>query len=181
MKALLTSLLLVVCVMGSARTLKEGDVIFQTSQSEQAPYIAYATFSNKTHCGIIIEKNSKLYVLETLNVIKLTPLDVFIERGLFKSYWVKRYTDKAVKIKYKQYLGIPYDLAFRFDNKKFYCSELVYEIYKTQLNVELCKPNKLSSYNLLGIKDIAKRRKMNLEQYVVAPSDLYDSKLLKKL
>lgn len=43
---------------------KEGDIIFQTSRSKQSPLIALATLSNKTHCGIIVEKNNKLYVLE---------------------------------------------------------------------------------------------------------------------
>lgn len=157
----------------NAQEFKEGDVIFQTSQSKQSPLIAYATMSNKTHCGIIVEKDSKIYVLETLGTIKLTPIKVFIDRGLFKKYWVKRYTDKPLKVDYKKYLGIPYDLAFKFDNGKFYCSELVYTIYKNDFGIELCKPKQIKEYNIFGIENKAKNRGMNINQYVVSPYDLY--------
>ena len=155
---------------------KEGDVIFQTSQSKQSPLIAWATLSNKTHCGIIIEKNSQLYVLETLGTIKLTPLQTFIDRGLGKKYWIKRGINK--KIDYKKYLGIPYDLSFKFSNGKYYCSELVYTIYLEQFGVKLCTPKQIKTYNILGIKKHAARRHMNLEQYVVSPNDLFKSKQL---
>ena len=156
-----------------ATELKEGDIIFQTSKSKQAPLIAYATMSNKTHCGIIVEKDSKLYVLETLNTIKLTPLQTFINRGLFGTYWVKRGINKPIN--YKKYLGIPYDLAFKVDNSKYYCSELVYTIYKEQFGIELCELKPIKSYNILGLKDVMTNRNMKENQVVVAPSDLFNS------
>ena len=43
--------------------VKEGDVIFQTSQSKQSPLIQIGTRSKITHCGIIVMKNGKPYVL----------------------------------------------------------------------------------------------------------------------
>lgn len=162
-----------------SQNLKEGDIIFQTSQSKQAPLIAFATGSNKTHCGIIVEKNSELFVLETLGTIKLTPLKTFINRGLFKKYWVKRGINE--KINYQQYLGIPYDLSFKFDNGKYYCSELVYTIYLEQFGVKLCEPKQMNEYNLLGLESHMLKRSMSSTQYVVAPSDLYHSKYLKTL
>ena len=167
---------LFICSCSKATELKEGDIIFHTSKSKQAPLIAYATMSNKTHCGIIVEKDSKLYVLETLNTIKLTPLQTFIDRGLFGKYWVKRGVNKPVD--YKKYLGIPYDLAFKADNSKYYCSELVYTIYKEQFGIELCELKQIKDYNTLGIEDAMIRRGMAKDQYVVAPSDLYQSKKL---
>lgn len=177
---ILTLLLLVSYIIPKTpQDLKEGDIIFQTSQSKQAPLIAFATGSNKTHCGIIVEKDSELFVLETLGTIKLTPLRTFIDRGLFKKYWVKRGINK--KINYKQYLGIPYDLAFKFNNGKYYCSELVYTIYLDQFGIELCEPKQMSEYNLVGLKDHMIRRNMSESQYVVAPSDLFHSKYLKTL
>ena len=43
--------------------LKEGDMIFHISQSQQSPLIQYATKSTLSHCGIIIEKlDSRLSV-----------------------------------------------------------------------------------------------------------------------
>ena len=54
--------------------LKEGDLIFHTSKSEQSPLIQYATMSVLSHCGIIFEKGNGLYVLEAAGKLKLTPL-----------------------------------------------------------------------------------------------------------
>lgn len=179
MKFILLLLFSILVNISNAQEFKEGDIIFQTSQSKQSPLIAYATMSNKTHCGIIVEKDSKIYVLETLGTIKLTPIQTFIDRGLFKKYWIKRYTNEKLKVEYKKYLGIKYDLAFKFNNDKYYCSELVYSIYKNDFNIELCKTKQLKEYNLLGIKNVAKDRGMNIEQYVVSPSDIYESKILK--
>ena len=46
--------------------VREGDVIFQTSQSSQSPLIQIGTRSHITHCGIIVMRDGKPYVLETL-------------------------------------------------------------------------------------------------------------------
>ena len=120
------------------KEVREGDVIFQTSQSQQSPLIQIATRSKISHCGIIVMKNGKPYVLETLKTLVVTPLDKFIARGEGGKYWLKRSNKKNIKIKYGSYLGKPYDLAFKFDNGKFYCSELIYDMFKNQLGIVLC-------------------------------------------
>ena len=140
----------------SIKDIREGDVIFQTSQSEQSPLLQIATRSKITHCGIIVMKNGKPYVLETLKTLVLTPLDKFIARGVDGKYWLKRSDKENIKIKYKSYLGKPYDLAFKFDNDKFYCSELIYDIYKNQLGIELCKPKKVGDYLIIGTDKLPK-------------------------
>ena len=164
--------------------VREGDVIFQTSQSEQSPLLQIATRSKITHCGIIVMKNGKPYVLETLKTLVLTPLDKFIARGVDSKYWLKRSNKENIKIKYKSYLGKPYDLAFRFDNDKYYCSELIYDIYKNQLGIELCKPKKVSDYLILWtdklpkIEMAMKKRGITKAQYAVAPVDIFNSDFL---
>ena len=161
--------------------VKEGDVIFQTSQSQQSPLIQIATRSKISHCGIIVMKNGKPYVLETLKTLVVTPLDKFIARGEGGKYWLKRSNKENIKIKYGSYLGKPYDLAFKFDNGKFYCSELIYDIYKNQLGIELCEPKKVSDYLILGtdklpqIEKAMKKRGITKEQYAVAPVDIFES------
>ncbi len=158
--------------------LKEGDVVFQTSKSPQSKYIIMATKSQWSHCGIIIEKPDGLYVLEAISLVSLTPYQQWVERGRGKRVAVKRYTDEPIKIKYFNYLGKQYDKAFKFGNSKWYCSELVYDIYKRQLGVELCKPRPVSDYVISGLNKILTKRGIGKKQLVVAPSDLYDSKLL---
>lgn len=166
------------------KEVREGDVIFQTSQSQQSPLIQIATRSNISHCGIIVMKNGKPYVLETLKTLTLTPLDKFIARGKGGKYWLKRSKRENIKIKYGSYLGKPYDLAFKFDNGKFYCSELIYDIYKNQLGIELCEPKKVEEYLILGtdklpeIKKAMEKRGITQKQYAVAPVDIFESDYL---
>jgi hypothetical protein len=166
------------------KEVREGDVIFQTSQSQQSPLIQIATRSNISHCGIIVMKNGKPYVLETLKTLTLTPLDKFIARGKGGKYWLKRSKKENIKIKYGNYLGKPYDLAFKFDNGKFYCSELIYDIYKNQLGIELCEPKKVEEYLILGtdklpeIKKAMEKRGITQNQYAVAPVDIFESDYL---
>ena len=166
------------------KEVREGDVIFQTSQSQQSPLIQIATRSKISHCGIIVMKNGKPYVLETLKTLVVTPLDKFIARGEDGKYWLKRSKKENIKIKYGNYLGKPYDLAFKFDNDKFYCSELIYDIYKNQLGIELCEPKKVSDYLILGtdklpqIEKAMKKRGITKEQYAVAPVDIFESDYL---
>ena len=169
---------------GAVKNVKEGDVIFQTSQSKQSPLIQIATRSRISHCGIIVMKNGKPYVLETQRTIVLTPFDKFIARGKDGGYWLKRSNKDNIKIKYNSYLGKPYDLAFKFDNGKFYCSELIYDIYIKQLGIELCKPKKVGDYLILGtdelpkIEKAMKKRGITKEQYAVAPVDIFNSEHL---
>ena len=166
------------------KEVREGDVIFQTSQSQQSPLIQIATRSKISHCGIIVMKNGKPYVHETLKTLVVTPLDKFIARGEDGKYWLKRSKKENIKIKYGSYLGKPYDLAFKFDNDKFYCSELIYDIYKNQLDIELCKPKRISEYLILGtdklpqIENAMKKRGITKEQYAVAPVDIFESDYL---
>ena len=169
---------------GAVKNVKEGDVIFQTSQSEQSPLIQIGTRSMITHCGIVVMKGGKPYVLETQRTIVLTPFDKFIARGKDGRYWLKRSNKDNIKIKYNSYLGKPYDLAFKFDNGKFYCSELIYDIYKNQLGIELCKPKKVGDYLIIGtdklpkIEKAMKKRGITKEQYAVAPVDIFNSEHL---
>lgn len=167
--------------------VKEGDVIFQTSLSQQSPLIQIGTRSKITHCGIIVMIDGNPYVLETLKTLVVTPLDKFVARGKDGKYWLKRSEIENIKIKYDNYLGKPYDLAFKFDNNKFYCSELIYDIYLNQLGVELCKPKTVDDYLILGINHIPQiqntmsKRDITLEQYAVAPVDVFKSKDLKRV
>lgn len=165
--------------------VREGDVIFQTSLSQQSPLIKMGTRSTITHCGVVVMKDGKPYVLETQKTLVLTPLKKFIARGKDSKYWHKRPKLDNIKIKYSGYLGKPYDLAFKFDNGKFYCSELIYDVYLNQLGVELCKPKTIDDYLIFGshripkIKRAMKKRGITMEQYAVAPVDVFNSKELK--
>ena len=156
--------------------IREGDIVFIEGQSSQAPYIKTWTMSRWSHCGIIVDTPNGLQVLEASKTVRLTPYEKFISWAKNGNYCVKR-PQKGIsgKIKYGKYLGMPYDLQFKFDNGKMYCSELVWLIYKDN-GIELCKPRKVSSYifaNIPKVKDMMKARGISKDQYVVAPADLH--------
>lgn len=164
----------------SNRDYKEGDMVFQISKSKQSPFVALATGSVYTHCGIVVEKKDGLYVLEAVGPVKLTPLNAWKDRGLLNHVRTKRVLDKPVKIRYRQYLGQSYDWAFKFNNGKMYCSELIYLVYKDQFGIQLAKPRKVSDYHILGLDDMMKRRGINPDQLAVAPADLLKYKTPKR-
>ena len=138
----------------------------QTSKSEQSKYIRMATKSQLSHCGIVVEKGGRQYVLDASNVIKLTPVDDFIVKGV----------DKPVKIRYQHLLGRRYDSQFKWNNNLYYCSELVYHIYDSQLGIKLGKPRKVSSYWGVGFfKKYIKKRKIDMDELVISPKDIYDA------
>ena len=172
---------------GPVSEVREGDVIFQTSKSQQSPLIQIGTRSKITHCGIIVMRGGKPYVLETLKTLVLTPLDKFIARGEDGKYWIKRSCRENIKIKYAKYLGKPYDLAFKFDNGRFYCSELVYDIYQKQLGIQLAEPRQVKDYLILftdrlpKLKRAMKRRCISKEQYAIAPVDIFNSDYLESV
>mgnify|MGYP002519645734 FL=1 len=172
---------------GPVSEVREGDVIFQTSKSQQSPLIQIGTRSKITHCGIIVMRGGKPYVLETLKTLVLTPLDKFIARGEDGKYWIKRSSKENIKIKYAKYLGRPYDLAFKFDNGRFYCSELVYDIYQKQLGIQLAEPRQVKDYLILftdrhpKLRRAMKRRGISKEQYAIAPVDIFNSEYLESV
>ena len=157
-------------------TLQEGDVVFIESQSSQSPYIKLGTMSKWTHCGVIVDTPQGLKVLEASKRVCLTPFAKFIGAAKNDNWCVKSPRHKLFKpISYERYLGQAYDLEFKFDNGKMYCSELVWLIYKDQ-GIELCKPRKVSSFvctRIPRVKEMMNKRHISVDQYVVAPVDLW--------
>lgn len=162
-------------------TPQQGDVIFHVSESSQSAAIKLGTLSRYSHCGLIIKKNGKLYVLEAENGVELTPIRQWLKRGkMCHHYRVMRLKDEQnLNLPYQ--LGGRYDRAFRFNNGKYYCSELVWELYGKN-NINLCSPKELQDYHFLYLPMVQKHiksRGFTMEQKVVAPVDLVKSSKLK--
>ena len=173
-------------------TLKNGDIIFQESTSSQSQAIKLATHSDYSHMGIIYIKNGKIYVYEASATVKLTPFGEWREHGVKKKFVVKRLKDetlltpKALEKMQKvgnSFKGHPYDALFDWSDKKIYCSELVWKIYKRALGVELGELQKLKSFDLSHpvVKAKLKERygkNIPLESWAIAPQGVFDSELL---
>ncbi|WP_125719751.1 YiiX family permuted papain-like enzyme [Flavobacterium ustbae] len=172
---------------------KDGDLIFQTSESKQCEAVRIATNSKFSHCGIIYDINDKWFVFEAVQPVKLTPLEDWIKHGRDNKYVVKRLKDDSVlkpevlqKMKdySQQFDGKEYDAYFEWTDNRIYCSELIWKIYKNAAGIELSKLRELKDFNLKDprVQKILKERYGNdipLEEKVVAPSDIADSDILK--
>jgi hypothetical protein len=128
-------------------------------------------------------------VLEAIEPVKLTPIDIFIKRGKNKFYAVKRLKatfilDNNAREKMKKigesYLEKHYDLSFDWSDNKMYCSELVWKIYKNGANIELGKLQQLKDFDL---KNSLVRQKLK-ERYgkhipynetVISPDAIFNS------
>ena len=178
------------CKVEDKSQLKDGDIIFHTSQSSQSKMLQLATSSELTHVGVIFINNGKPYVFEAVQPVKITSFDSFVSRGLNSNYKILRPKTPLTKDQIKKgmaysklQMGKNYDLKFQWGDKKMYCSELVWKIYK-HMGVELCEPKTFANFNLddpivrLAIKKRYGNQKFDLNELVVAPSDIYESDLL---
>ena len=75
--------------------LRDGDIIFQTSQSSQSEAVQRATHSKYSHMGLILTREGKPFVFEAVNPVRFTPLKSWIQRGKGAHYVVKRLKDSG--------------------------------------------------------------------------------------
>lgn len=173
--------------------IRDGDLIFQTSLSEQSKAIQIATKSKYSHCGLIFKEGNDYYVYEAVQPVKRTALAIWIARGKNKKYVIKRlkYANQILtpavlaKIKQvsKQFMSKDYDLTFEWTDDRIYCSELIWKVYQRAAGVQIGKLQKLKDFDLTNesVRKIMKKRygsKIPLDQPVISPSAIFDSELL---
>jgi hypothetical protein len=173
--------------------IQEGDMIFQTSQSKQCEAIRIATNSKFSHCGIVFVLNGKKYVFEAVQPVKYTPLETWINHGKESHFVVTRIknasrllnplTIQKMKTYANQFKNKDYDQYFEWSDDKIYCSELIWKIYKSGAEIELCPLQKLKDFNLKDPRvqaTLAEKYGNNipLEENVIAPSNLENSKIV---
>lgn len=176
--------------MPKDRTAQHGDVIFQTSLSNQSQAIQLATHSAYSHVGIVYEIDNELYVLEAVQTVQLTPIGSWMIRGKDAHFVVKRLKNAKellteevlldIDSLSKTYLGKNYDLYFNWSDEQMYCSELVWKIYKQATGVELGTLAQLSSFDLnndLVQKKMKERYgdKVPLDEWVISPAAIFNS------
>jgi len=173
--------------------LKNGDLIFQTSQSGQSKAIQLATRSKYSHCGLVYKDGNDFYVFEAVQPVKRTPLGTWIARGQNGKYVIKRLKDAdhiltpATLTKMQQvgaeFAGKDYDLAFEWSDNRIYCSELIWKIYKRATGIEIGTLQKLSDFDLTNssVRKKLKERygdKIPENEIVISPAAIFDSDLL---
>src|SRR4051812_49259297 len=59
------------------KSLRDGDIVFQSSKSIQSLGIRLATHSPVSHCGLVYSKDGKFYVLEASTTVRSIPFEKF--------------------------------------------------------------------------------------------------------
>ncbi len=168
-----------------------GDIIFQESLSSQSEALRLATGSPYTHVGMLFKWKGKWVVYEAAQPVRMTELKKWQWHGKNGHYVVKRLKKPVSPEKMKKlrkaaraWFGIPYDLKFQWSDRRMYCSEYVWKLYKRVLGIELATPAKFKDFDF---RKPAVRKKLK-ERYgtdfpadepVIAPVQLFKSKLLK--
>lgn len=170
--------------------LQNGDIIFQTSKSNQSKAIQRATNSKYSHMGIVYETDGQLFVYEAVQPVKLTKLNDWIKRGENSHYVVKRLKNsqklltsenlKKMKDAGDKFKDKDYDIYFEWSDDKIYCSELVWKIYKEALDIEVGDLQELQQFDLNNdiVKNKMKERygdKIPLNEKVISPAAMFDS------
>ena len=164
--------------------IQEGDFIFQDVNGELFQVIKDVTGSPLTHCGIVLKRGGKWYVIEAIGPVKLTPLNAWIHRGIGSQITVARlkvsYQDQIaniIKASYT-YLNRPYDIQYEWDDEKIYCSELIYKAVRDVSGLKLAKFRKLGEMNWQPHEEFIRkvdRGVLPLEREMITPVDLLHS------
>jgi hypothetical protein len=190
MRTTVISIAIAICFLSFQTSLpyKEGDIIFQTTSGETGKAIQLATHSQFNHCGVLFLENNKWVVYEAVQPVKKTSLSEFNSRGKGTVKRLEKTTlsgDDISKLKvlFKSYEHKNYDEAFNWSDDRLYCSELVYKLYANALHTELCKPRKLSDFDLSHplVKQKLNEKyngKIPLNEPMVSPEDIFKSTLL---
>lgn len=181
------------CSTGQSTKFLDGDIIFQTSKSNQSKALQIATKSKFSHMGIIYNKDGQQYVYEAVQPVKLTRLKDWINRGEESKYAVKRLKNASeilnpasidkLKKAGEKFLGKNYDLYFEWSNEKIYCSELVWKMYDNALGIQIGKLGKMRDFDTSHtlVQEKIKERfgdNIPMDEIVISPVSMYNSDLL---
>jgi len=175
--------------------LKEGDLIFQSSNSGQSRAIQLATHSKYSHVGMIIRENNEWKVLEAVQPVRITPLNQWIKRGDNNHFVTKRLKNEALltpiiidqmKRYGKTFLNKNYDIYFEWSDEKIYCSELIWKIYNELLGLELGELQALREFDFSHpiVQSIAAQRYGNEipeNEMAISPGEMFHSELLETI
>ncbi|SFV65710.1 hypothetical protein MNB_SV-13-1768 [hydrothermal vent metagenome] len=170
---------------------QKGDLVFQSlPKMDLVVAIEGVTDSPYSHVGIVIEKDGSWVVREAIGAVIDTPLYLWIIRGRAGGLDVFRLKDAYKKnipqliVETNKYLGLPYDVQYEMDDKKIYCSELIYKAYRDATTQKMGTLFALGKMNWKPYqKTIEKYEKgaIPLERKMITPRHLSESKYLEKV
>ena len=115
---------------------RDGDIVLQHIKVPLGEVIKSATESPYSHCGLVVHRKGKPFVLEAIGPVRYISLRRWLAQGHRGRVTVVRVTDlepgqaaKAIQVA-EGFLGKPYDIQYQVDDARIYCSELVYKAFE---------------------------------------------------
>ena len=170
---------------------RHGDVVFQSlGSSPLIDMIEGCTKSGYSHCGIVLQKDGKWQVVEAIGPVREIPLDRWIHNGTkdgFAAYRLKSaYAPKADAFvnAAHTFLGKPYDIRYRMDDEKIYCSELVFKAFRKATGEDLGRLMKLKELDWKPYEPLIKQLEngeVPLEREIITPVAVARAKQLERV
>ena len=169
---------------------KEGDLYFQSlPRNAVVNAIEGASESPYSHCGILVRKGDEWFVLEAIGPVMETPLAKWITQARDRHYDVfrleaehERNIPAFIKAA-RKYMGRPYDIRYRMDDEKIYCSELIFKGYRDATGKSLGKLVKFGDLKWVRHTPVilAIEGSISLNRIMITPRHLSEAKQLEKV
>ncbi len=127
-------------VFGQTSKLKNGDLLFQKMNCGELCDAIHAVTegfdgNDFSHLGLVVIENDTVFIIEAAgNAVRKVTLEQF-SKNTQSTMFIGRVKSKYTKLIpqvisfSKQQIGIPYDDVYLYDNRKYYCSELIYDAF----------------------------------------------------
>ncbi|MCL3779475.1 hypothetical protein EMN47_03640 [Prolixibacteraceae bacterium JC049] len=149
--------------------LQKGDILFIGTSGKLSKAIDKVTQTNQstnfTHMGIVVSTELGIWVLHAdpkLGVVK-EDLTEFANNNKVAVYRLKENKQNVIENAlndFSKYLGHPYNSTYIIEDKGYYCSELIYELFATdsifQLQPMTFKNPQTGKFNKTWIKHYQK-------------------------
>ena len=169
---------------------KEGDLYFQSlPRNAVVNAIEGASDSPYSHCGILVRKGDAWFILEAIGPVRETPLAKWINQARDRHYDVfrleaehERNIPAFIKAA-RKYMGRPYDIRYRMDDEKIYCSELIFKGYRDATGKSLGKLVKFGDLKWVRHTPVilAIEGSIPLNRIMITPRHLSEAKQLEKV
>jgi hypothetical protein len=161
---------------------QEGDVLMQSlSRGELVDAIESASRSPWSHCGILVKREGHWQVAQALGNVHYTPLIEYLIQGRdlrVTGFRVKGLTEAQrarLQPGITKLLGKPYDINYEPDDRKIYCSELVWKVYDRELGIHWGEWEAFGTLNWKPVEAFVRnveRGKLPLDRMMITPVGL---------
>jgi hypothetical protein len=176
-----------------AYTPRDGDILFQKLNTDQALDFGRASRSTFNNMGIVFHQSGRPSVLEVGDSVRVISLEAWTFKGEQGKFVAKRLrtaesslTKKVINRIFrgvKRRIGTPQDLSFGWSDDAFYCSELVWKVFAYGAGIKLSKLGKLRDFDLSDprMEDSLRQRhggRLPLDEPAISPDSIFSSPLL---